>query len=302
MIKWTRAAAVLLCLGGLVAAAPPDPRPDPAPAPALAPVLALAEQLVPGVPLTPRPPYPLDTPDQALPPVVHDPGPEDEAEPPAPPAGVDDLVEYVPAAEAARAREAAASCTRRTGPHQAQVERWLGLKADGTQSPADCARIAAFQRSQSIRPAIGFAGPVTWARMRQLTAQRDPNADGRCPVRRTKVACVDLSRQLMWVQQGRKVVYGPVPVRSGRAGFRTRTGWHTVSWRHKNHWSSLYNSPMPYSQFFSGGQAFHGIYASTSTPPGSRGCVNLSHRDARRLWSVLAKGDRVYIWGRRPGT
>jgi lipoprotein-anchoring transpeptidase ErfK/SrfK len=113
---------------------------------------------------------------------------------------------------------------------------------------------------------------------------------------------VDLSRQLTWVQKGRKVVFGAVPIRSGRAGYRTRAGWHKVYWRHKNHWSTLYNTPMPYSQFFSGGQAFHGVYGSLNTTVGSMGCVNLSVPDARRLWSVLKKGDRVFVWGRRPGT
>ncbi len=59
---------------------------------------------------------------------------------------------------------------------------------------------------------------------------------------------------------------------------------------------------MPYARFFSGGQAFHGVYGSLHTTVGSRGCVNLTVADARRLWSVLEQGDRVFVWGRRPGT
>ncbi|MEV8016642.1 L,D-transpeptidase [Streptomyces sp. NPDC086554] len=124
----------------------------------------------------------------------------------------------------------------------------------------------------------------------------------KCPTRAYRVACVDLRRQLMWVQKGKRVLLGPVPVRSGRAGYVTRTGWHKVYWKHKNHWSSIYETPMPYSQFFDGGQAFHGIYSSIHNPPGSHGCVNLRLDDARRLWRTLHKGDRVYAWGRRPGT
>ncbi len=166
------------------------------------------------------------------------------------------------------------SCTRKAGPYQRQVERWLGLRVDGRQSAADCRAIRAFQVRQGIKPAIGFAGPVT---------------------------CVDLSRQLMWVQKGRTAVFGAVPIRSGRAGYRTRAGWRKIYWRHKNHWSTLYNTPMPYSRFFSGGQAFHGVYGSLHTGVGSMGCVNLTVGDARRLWGVL-KGDRVFVWGRRLGT
>ncbi|MFD5833222.1 hypothetical protein ACFWHV_06570 [Streptomyces collinus] len=45
---------------------------------------------------------------------------------------------------------------------------------------------------------------------------------------------------------------------------------------------------MPCSQFFI---AF-----------GSVGCVHLTVGDARRLWGVPRKGDRVLVWGRRPGT
>ncbi|MFJ5729785.1 hypothetical protein [Streptomyces paradoxus] len=35
---------------------------------------------------------------------------------------------------------------------------------------------------------------------------------------------------------------------------------------------------------------------------GSMGCVDLTVGDAKRLWGVLKKGDRVYARGRRPGT
>lgn len=45
----------------------------------------------------------------------------------------------------------------------------------------------------------------------------------------------------------------------GRDGYETRTGPFTVYWRDLDHYSDVYdNAPMPYSQFFSDGQAFHG--------------------------------------------
>jgi hypothetical protein len=59
---------------------------------------------------------------------------------------------------------------------------------------------------------------------------------------------------------------------------------------------------MPYSQFFSGGQAFHAVYGSIHTTVGSMGCVNLRLGDARKLWDVLKTRDWVYVWGRRSGT
>jgi lipoprotein-anchoring transpeptidase ErfK/SrfK len=66
--------------------------------------------------------------------------------------------------------------------------------------------------------------------------------------------------------------------------------------------SEIYGSKMPFSQFFDGGQALHGISGSIYGPPGSYGCVNLAYADAKRLWGALKLKDRVYVWGRKPGT
>ncbi|WP_079064961.1 L,D-transpeptidase family protein [Streptomyces olivochromogenes] len=258
-------------------------------------------ELVPGVPPGPHQPWHVDTPDQMLPPRVYTPSAqEDAAEPRDAPAETDALIEYVPLSEAVAGKSV--MCSKLTGPYQRQVERWLKLKVDGKQSARDCAAIRAFQTKEGIKPNSGFAGPVTWARMQLLSAKKNPNAAGKCPVRSYRVACVDLTRQLTWVQKGKKVLWGPVPMRSGRAGYRTRTGSFKVYWKHKSHWSTLYNTPMPYSQFFSGGEAFHAIYGSIYDPNGSYGCVNLRLADARSLWNVTKTNDHVYVWGRRAGT
>ncbi|MFF1636787.1 L,D-transpeptidase family protein [Streptomyces sp. NPDC058246] len=287
-----RSAAVVLALVALlpVESAVAESGP-PAPGP--------ASELVPGVPPGPHQPWQIDTPDQMLPPKVYKPSAAENAvEPRDAPVGTDALIEYVPLSDAAEKT----ACSKRSGPYQRQVERWLKRKVDGKQSAADCRAIRAFQTRHGIKPNTGFAGPVTWARMQLLSAMKNPNAARKCPVRKYRVACVDLTRQLTWVQKGKKVVWGPVPMRSGRAGYRTRTGWFKIYWKHKNHWSTLYNSSMPYSQFFSGGQAFHAVYGSIYNPNGSWGCVNLRLADARKLWSVTKTGDRVYVWGRRAGT
>ncbi|MFJ1973188.1 L,D-transpeptidase family protein [Streptomyces sp. NPDC087903] len=284
---------------GATGAAAADPaRPLAAAAEPAPPAAGPEAMLVPGVPPGPYQPWQTDTPDQVLPPTVYAPSTEEDAvEPRAATEGTYALVEYVPLGDAA----AKVACSKRTGPYQRAVERWLKLRVDGKQSAADCRAVRAFQRQQRIKPAIGFAGPVTWARMQLLSARKNPNAAKKCPVRTYRIACVDLDRQVTWVQKGTKVVSGPVPMRSGRAGYRTRTGWHTIYWRHKNHWSTLYNNPMPYAQFFDGGQAFHAVYGSIYTTVGSMGCVNLTLADARTLWGALKKGDRVYVWGHRPG-
>ncbi|QNP75791.1 L,D-transpeptidase family protein [Streptomyces roseirectus] len=260
--------------------------------PGAAAVAVPGEELVPGV----KQVGVVDTPDQVLAPKTYTPSAEEDAvEPKDAVPGSYELVEYVPLGEAV----ARVGCTKKTGPYQRQVERWLKVRVDGKQSAKDCKAIRAFQRKQRIKPAIGFAGPVTWKRMQFLAAKKKPNAGKKCPVRSYRVACVDLTRQITWVQKGKKVVFGPVSMRSGRAAHPTRTGWFKVYWRHKNHFSTLYRTPMPYSQFFSGGQAFHAVYGSIHTRVGSMGCVNLTVPDARKLWGVLKKGDRVYVWGKR---
>jgi len=211
------------------------------------------------------------------------------------------LLITLPLAFTGPATAAPAPCTTGTGPYQRELERHLRLGGDGRQSAADCEAIRAFQSRNGVRPADGYAGLATYRTMLVVEARPDPNAAGRCPVRDHRVACVDLDRQLMWVQSGRRVVFAPVPIRSGRDGYETRTGWHTVYWREIDHYSDLYEAPMPYAQFFDEGQAFHGSNGDLYSG-GSHGCVNLRLDDARRLWDTLAEDDSVFVWGVKPGT
>ncbi|MEV4971282.1 L,D-transpeptidase [Streptomyces scopuliridis] len=200
----------------------------------------------------------------------------------------------------------AASCTTSTGPYQKQVEKFLGRPVDGKQSSTDCKATRAFQSKHGITPTIGYAGPITWGVMdvmnKQKAAGKTPNKAGKCPTNKGRIACVDLSRQLSWIQDGKKLVYGPVPVRTGRDGYETRTGLKKIYWRNKNHVSTIYDVPMPYSQFFDGGQAFHQANLSMWNPPGSHGCVNMTKTAAVKYWSLLRNGDDVYVYGRKPGT
>ncbi|MFJ3927314.1 L,D-transpeptidase family protein [Streptomyces sp. NPDC090022] len=200
----------------------------------------------------------------------------------------------------------AAACNMTTGPHQRQVEQFLGRPVDGRQSAADCQAIRAFQAQHGITPTAGYAGPLTWQTMNTMLAQRaagkNPNRDGRCPTNVGRVACVDLTRQLSWIQDGATLAYGPVPVRTGKAGTETRTGHRKIYYRSINHWSTIYDVAMPYSQFFDGGIAFHSTTKSMWNPPGSGGCVNMTSTDAKAYWNLLKNGDDVFVYGRKPGT
>ncbi|MCY0948198.1 L,D-transpeptidase family protein [Streptomyces sp. H27-S2] len=210
-------------------------------------------------------------------------------------------------APAAPARTAPApaeeSCTAGTGPYQRELEAHLGRPADGVQSPADCAAFRTFQQANGVRPADGYPGLATYRVMTAVAARTDPNAAGDCPVRAHRVTCVDMERQLLWVQRGDRVVFAPVPIRTGRDDQETRPGWHEVYWRSIDHKSTLYDdAPMPCAQFFDGGQALHGRPGDLYAHGGSAGCVNLSVSDAERLWDLLGEGDAVYVWGTKPGT
>lgn len=200
----------------------------------------------------------------------------------------------------------AASCTAAAGPYQKQVEKYLKRPVDGKQSTADCNAIRSFQNSYGVTPAIGYAGPVTWRTMKTITAQKaagkTPNKDKKCPTNKGRIACVDLTRQLSWIQDGSKLKFGPVPVRTGRDGYETRTGSKKVYMRHVKHWSTIYKLWMPYSQFFDGGQAFHSVGLSMWNNPGSHGCVNMRDKDAKAYWNLLKNGDDVFVYGRKPGT
>lgn len=207
---------------------------------------------------------------------------------------------------AAPAQADSSWCGGLRGPYQKEAEAFLGRTADGKQSQGDCRAIRAFQQRTGITPQYGYAGEVTLGVMKLMQRQRDagssPNAAGKCPVNKGRVACVDLTRQLSWIQDGKKLVKGPVPVRTGRDGYETRKGLNTITWRHKNHVSTLYDVKMPYSQFFDGGQAFHSIEGSVWSAPGSHGCVNMRPADAKSYWKLLDNGDRVHVYGKKSGT
>ncbi|MFD9080720.1 L,D-transpeptidase family protein [Streptomyces erythrochromogenes] len=208
----------------------------------------------------------------------------------------------IPSAAEAAPAEPESACVAGTGPYQRELEAHVGRPVDGVQSTADCHAVRAFQRTNGVSPADGYPGVATYRTMLVVTARPDPNAAGDCPERDHRVTCVDLERQLLWVQKGGRVVFRPVPIRTGRDYQETRPGWHEVYWRSKDHVSTLYGTPMPHAQFFDGGQALHGAPGSLYEGGGSAGCVNLTEPDAKRLWDLLAEGDDVYVWGTKPGT
>jgi lipoprotein-anchoring transpeptidase ErfK/SrfK len=88
------------------------------------------------------------------------------------------------------------------------------------------------------------------------------------------------------------VVYGPVPVATGKASAPTNAGTFQVFWKDLHHRSSVFhNAPMPYSVFFNGGDAFH----EDSVQVRSNGCVHLTHSAAQSFYNTLRVGDVVQV-------
>ncbi|MEJ7649996.1 MAG: Ig-like domain repeat protein [Nakamurella sp.] len=110
-------------------------------------------------------------------------------------------------------------------------------------------------------------------------------------------ACVDLTNDLAWIQENGRIIYGPVPMLSGRPGYRTTTGMFSVYWKDIDHESSIFDSaPMPYSIFFNGGEAFHEGSLSIK----SHGCIHLGYSASRYFWDALDYGDAVNVFGYAP--
>ncbi|HHX83717.1 MAG TPA: L,D-transpeptidase [Actinomycetales bacterium] len=116
-------------------------------------------------------------------------------------------------------------------------------------------------------------------------------ADTPCPP--SARACIDVSGKSAWLQEGGRVTYGPVPVTTGRPGYETALGSHRVL-RHVRHDHSIpFDSPMPFSTYFTvSGMAFH--EGRLEEP--SHGCIHLGHHAASEFFEQLRAGDEVFAF------
>jgi lipoprotein-anchoring transpeptidase ErfK/SrfK len=126
-------------------------------------------------------------------------------------------------------------------------------------------------------------------------------ASRRLPKRcRTKgrVLCIDKGRdKLYYVRKGK--IISSMDARFGCASTRTREGTFRVFRKRRYTVSDLYHTPMPYSMFFSGGQAVH--YSSDFARRGyagcSHGCVNIRAKaKLRYVFNRIRLGDRVVVY------
>ncbi|HET6737512.1 MAG TPA: L,D-transpeptidase, partial [Kribbella sp.] len=101
----------------------------------------------------------------------------------------------------------------------------------------------------------------------RAAVMRKYRLDSRC-MTKGRVLCINKkSRKLVYLVNGKPIQV--MDVRFGSSRTPTRSGVFKVYRKSKNHVSSLYHSKMPYSMFFSGGQAVH--YSSDFAARGYNG-------------------------------
>lgn len=120
--------------------------------------------------------------------------------------------------------------------------------------------------------------------------------DARCATGRAFCASKD-QRKMAWVVDGEIIEI--VDVRFGAPEYPTRNGAWEIYWKNADHVSSIYNVDMPYSMFFSGGQAIHysADFNRVGYVGGSHGCINVgSMAAAARLFNAAKVGDKVIVY------
>ncbi len=199
-----------------------------------------------------------------------------------------------------------------TGPQvrelQARLRQigWLDSVPTGTYGPLTESGVRGFQARRGL-PETGRTDEDTWQRLRAMTrtpgqwdlypmgGQPAAPPDPRC--RTGRVLCISkTSRTLRWMVDGKTLT--TLPVRFGSDRTPTREGVFEVYWKSRDHWSTLYDTPMPYAMFFSGGQAVHYSrdFAARGYAGASHGCVNVRDEAAiARLYDEVRTGDKVVV-------
>ncbi len=152
----------------------------------------------------------------------------------------------------------------------------------------------------TTRTRTGIVGVATSALVAAMMVFVAPAAEARpSPCNYGRVICANkTTRQIAFVVNGRTQIVLDARFGSTIRNLETRNGMHRVYWKNRWHVSSLYGQEMPFSLFFSGGQAIHfsANFARVGYRERSHGCVNLrDYAGARSLFNMVRTGDRVYV-------
>ncbi|MFE0426011.1 peptidoglycan-binding protein [Streptomyces sp. NPDC058953] len=185
---------------------------------------------------------------------------------------------------------------------------WFDERPTGTYGRVTAAAVRGFQDKRGL-PATGAVDTVTWDRLLGMTKrptrdELDGRTAGTKPAAKLDPRCLNgralcvskTSRTLSWVVDGK--VRSAMDVRFGGEETPTREGVFSVFRKERDHISNLYDTPMPYSLFFSGGQAVHysADFAAQGYGGASHGCVNVRDRGAiAALFDQVRIGDKVVV-------
>ncbi|MEV5883979.1 L,D-transpeptidase family protein [Streptomyces sp. NPDC052020] len=265
---------------------------------------------VSGAPPAPQPSQPPQAPRPSQPPQPSRPQPPAPSQPPSDdrpsPGRRPSAPPVPPAAPVLWSRGDTGRDVRELQARLRQIE-WLFDGPTGTYDDLTERAVRGFQGKRGLPP-TGRTDTVTWQRLLGMT--REPGwwdlylmggqpaaaPDARCLTGR--VLCVSKSsRTLRWMIDGRTVT--TLPVRFGSDAAPTREGVFQVYWKSRHHWSTLYDTPMPYAMFFSGGQAVHysADFAARGYAGASHGCVNVRDEAAiAELYRQVRNGDKVVVY------
>lgn len=189
---------------------------------------------------------------------------------------------------------------------------WYAGDVTDTYGPKTATAVKGFQHKRGL-PALGYVDQRTMKRLKAMThtpttaelenkltpmGNVPGKLDPRCLTGRA--LCIDKSsRTLRWVVDGQ--VRRTVDVRFGStiSNTPTREGLFHVYWKDANHVSREFGSAMPFSMFFSRGQAVHysSDFAARGYAGASHGCVNVRDYSAlASLFDQVRTGDRVVVY------
>jgi peptidoglycan hydrolase-like protein with peptidoglycan-binding domain len=187
-----------------------------------------------------------------------------------------------------------------TGPGVTDIQKRLrdvGIlgPVTGTFTPTTEAQLRRFQWKFGLVQ-TGDTNRATLNKLTRLTRTGD-RVPAICKTRATAV-CVDkLHKTVRYYRKG--VLLRSVDARFGREGARTREGNWSITRKRKDDYSTLYRSPMPWSSYFSGGQALHysKYFAAAGYNGASHGCINIgSKKDAKWLWKRMPVGSFFKVY------
>ncbi|WP_235532589.1 L,D-transpeptidase family protein [Nocardioides sp. Root140] len=191
--------------------------------------------------------------------------------------------------------------------------QWYAGLVTGTYDANTVSAVKGFQEKREI-PVTGEVDQRTMDRLHAMTSTPthdakhnvapDPGTatsaalDPRCATGR--VMCIDkTSKTLRWVVDGKVLKTLEVRFGSTLNDTPTREGAFNVGWKDIDHVSNEFGSAMPFSMFFSGGQAVHysSDFAANGYGGASHGCVNVrDYNGLAWLYDQVNVGDKVIVY------